>query len=243
MTAKLVSIIGAVLLLARAGSGQTYLVGNTDNSATGYNPKSMYLPLFYPNLPVMDMYASDMMCRSLNMNDKVTPYPVTAGKTVPLTFKVGVSPISGKALKGPCSFYLSNVKTKGKGWAWFPIEINPFAQDRWCTEMIQNNGHEYDVVIPEWVPSGTYYLRTEIIDLTNNNVPNIQDFSRGPHFYVNCMAITVTSTSKISPKLYKIPGIYDNAEERFVVNVENSAASEAFILPGPAVNETIASNP
>ncbi|KAJ2813385.1 hypothetical protein H4S07_000731 [Coemansia furcata] len=191
----------------------------------------------------MDMYASDMMCRSLNMNDKVTPYPVTAGNAVPLTFKVGVSPISGKALKGPCTFYLSNVKSKGKGWAWFPIEINPFAQDRWCTDMITKNDNQYDVVIPEWVPSGTYYLRTEIIDLANNNVPNIQDFSRGPHFYVNCMAITVTSTSTTYPKLYKIPGIYDNAESKFVVDVNDPDTFKTYVLPGPVMNQTIASNP
>ncbi|KAJ2442037.1 hypothetical protein GGF42_007095, partial [Coemansia sp. RSA 2424] len=136
---------------------------------------------------------------------------------------------------GPCTFWLADIKTKGKNASWFKIAQYTFDEGGWCTDHIQENGNTYALTIPEDIPSGTYYLRTEVIDLAANLKTGYRDFTRGPHFYVNCLAITVEGTGEVSPKGHKIPGIYDNVEEKFVVNVEDSDASKEFVMPGPAV--------
>ncbi|KAJ2490049.1 hypothetical protein IWW37_003469 [Coemansia sp. RSA 2050] len=242
MTVKIFSIVSAALLLARSGSGQTYLLGNTDSTLDRkYNHLPVYSSFLRPEIPVMDMYSADMTCRSLDMNDKVKPYQVTAGQMVPLSFESNaVSPISNQPIKGPCSFYLSDTKTKGKGAVWFPIEKNTYGGGLWCSENIKKNGYTHGVVIPKEVPPGTYYLRTEIIDLGSSIGKGIVDFTRGPHFFVNCMAITVTGSGKASPKGYKIPGIYNNAESKFIINVDDATASSKFILPGPEMDSSLA---
>ncbi|KAJ2690225.1 hypothetical protein IWW39_000906 [Coemansia spiralis] len=241
MAVKIISIIGAVLLLARSGSGQTSVLGNTDSTVpSGYSPKPMYPSFRFTDIPVMDMYSPHLACRSVDMYDKtVKPFSVVAGSMVPLTFdSVDISPITKAAIKGPCTFYLSDTKTKGKGAVWFPIEKESFGGGLWCSENIKKNGYKHGVVIPKEVPPGTYYLRTEIIDL--NSSIGEEDFTKGPHFYVNCMAITVTGSGKASPKGYKIPGIYNNAESKFKVDAGGAAESAKFVIPGPVMDASLA---
>ncbi|KAJ2909724.1 hypothetical protein GGI21_001591 [Coemansia aciculifera] len=137
-------------------------------------------------------------------------------------------------ITGPCTFWLADMKTKGNGASWFKIAQHLQTDGKWCTDVIQEgNGKAefvYDLTIPDDIPSGTYYLRTEIIDLSANLDTGHRDFTRGPHFYVNCLPITVKGTGKITPVKYKIPGIYDNLEKKFIVNVENPGK---FTIPGP----------
>ncbi|KAJ2336824.1 hypothetical protein GGI00_000616 [Coemansia sp. RSA 2681] len=236
MAVKLFSIIGAAMLLARISFGQTWVVGLADDSEKGYSFDAMYPTLLNAKMPVANLHTSALTCRSLSINDKVTPFKVEAGSPVPLKFdEETISPMHNTKIKGPCTFWLADIKTKGKNASWFKIAQYTFDEGGWCTDHIQENGNTYALTIPEDIPSGTYYLRTEIIDLAANLKTRYRDFTRGPHFYVNCLAIAVEGTGEVSPKGHKIPGIYDNVEEKFVVNVEDSDASKEFVMPGPAV--------
>ncbi|KAJ2745565.1 hypothetical protein GGI20_002052 [Coemansia sp. BCRC 34301] len=234
MAVKLLSIIGAALLLARASLGQTWVLGLVDDSEQGYNTDAMYSTLLNPKIPVVNLYTSALTCRSLSMNDKVTPFKVESGVPVPLKFdEETTSLIHNFPIKGACTFWLSDLKTKGKNATWFKIAQHAYEDDKWCTDVIQENGNTYDLTIPEDIPSGTYYLRTEIIDVAANIDSNVKDFTRGPHFYVNCLAIAVEGSGEVTPKGYAIPGIYDNLESKFYVNIEDPDASLAFVIPGP----------
>ncbi|KAJ2102726.1 hypothetical protein IW146_009035 [Coemansia sp. RSA 922] len=241
----LVSIIGTILLLARAGSGQTYILGVTDSTGkNGYNHEPMFSHLLRPDIPVMDMYSTHMTCRTLDMNDKVKPFVVAAGEVVPLTYeKKDVSPISGQPIKGPCSFYLSNTTAKGKGAVWFPIEKTGSDGTLWCSELIKKNGYTHGVKIPKDIPAGTYYLRSEIIDLSAYLDNKYEDFTREPQFYIDCLAITVTGSGKVAPKGSKIPGIYNNAESKFLINVDSATDSKKFTIPGPAIDPLLITAP
>ncbi|KAJ2058920.1 hypothetical protein GGI17_004748 [Coemansia sp. S146] len=200
--------------------------------------------LLRPDIPVMDMYSSHMTCRTLDLNDKVKPFVVAAGAMVPLTYEPKeLSPISGQPIKGPCSFYLSNIKAKGKGSVWFPIEKTGFDGDMWCSQLIKKNGYTHGVVIPKEITPGTYYLRSEIIDLAAYLDNKYEDFTREPQFYIDCMAITVTGSGKVAPKGSKIPGIYNNTESKFLINVDSATDSKSFTIPGPAIDPLLNAGP
>ncbi|KAJ2486594.1 hypothetical protein EV174_001018 [Coemansia sp. RSA 2320] len=90
------------------------------------------------------------------------------------------------------------------------------------------------LIIPAGLNPGNYILRTEVIDLPKGDM-TADDFTRGPHFYVNCMAVQVTSDGTDTPKGNKIPGIYNNMEEKFWVDGSVSANVATFKIPGPQV--------
>ncbi|KAJ2007036.1 hypothetical protein GGI02_005875 [Coemansia sp. RSA 2322] len=130
---------------------------------------------------------------------------------------------------------MANATAKGKGAIWFKIFDQAYTGGKWCTDVIQANSYNYDLTIPDWVPSGFYTLRTEIIDLSSNTKASPPDFTRAPQFYSNCMLVNVTSDATAAPTGYKIPGIYNNMESKFIVSVTDPASSSAFAIPGPKV--------
>ncbi|KAJ2382461.1 hypothetical protein GGI05_005648 [Coemansia sp. RSA 2603] len=188
-------------------------------------------------MPVLNMTSTDLRCRSDALtNPSIPSFSVKANDVITLWWEQdSMSPITGTfdPPMGPCTTYLARYASHGNGPQWFNIYKNGYVNGRWCSQTINdlNNGG-LNVRIPSGILYGTYLLRAEIIDLTNANMTNNEDYTQGAAFFANCIKIEIDSDGSEVPAGSYIPGIYTPEDPSLLGDFSGDQSD--YVVPGPA---------
>ncbi|KAJ2376619.1 hypothetical protein IW150_001870 [Coemansia sp. RSA 2607] len=183
------------------------------------------------------MTSTDLRCRSDALtNPSIPSFSVKANDVITLWWEQdSMSPITGTFAPpmGPCTTYLARYASHGNGPQWFNIYKNGYVNGRWCSQTINdlNNGG-LNVRIPSGILYGTYLLRAEIIDLTNANMTNNEDYTQGAAFFANCIKIEIDSDGSEVPAGSYIPGIYTPEDPSLLGDFSGDQSD--YVVPGPA---------
>ncbi|KAJ2834919.1 hypothetical protein FBU31_001719 [Coemansia sp. 'formosensis'] len=242
MKLALIAIVSCMALSVKSLNFAEKVAGAVPG-ADNYNPVSTaFLPYYdIPDIPVMDVQSTDLICRSPDMTAAVTPFSIDAGNDIRIWFNdKKVSPYAGIPPVGPCSFWLAPVASNGVGKVW--TKIHEYTNDgnektNWCSAKIVNNGGYYQFTIPSEITPGTYILRTELIDILGASKTNYDDFTMGPRFHSNCLVVKITGkgTSPLKNPV-SIMDVYKPYNKTPML--PTTMANSAFKLPGPPAYTT-----
>ncbi|KAJ2022758.1 hypothetical protein H4218_001936 [Coemansia sp. IMI 209128] len=235
------ALIALVSCLALSVKSVSYMGGisTPETHATQWTD-SANLPTFAnKNVPVYDVQSTDLICRSPDMTFAAKPFAIEAGKNIRVTWASDPKawPLVDVLPKGPCTFWLAPVSSKGIGKVWSKIyEYTNNGKDgdetKWCSDAITTKGY-YDVLIPSEIAKGTYILRSEIIDIVDASVSNYDDYSMGPRFYPNCLLLDITGTETAPLKSpVSILDVYKPYYKKPLL--PKTVKSSQFKLPSPA---------
>ncbi|KAJ1918119.1 hypothetical protein GGI09_004541 [Coemansia sp. S100] len=233
MKLALIAIVSCMALSVKSMTHVTG-IGLEGKSATA---EALLPAEMHPRMPVIDVQSTDLICRTSSMSAKVKPLVVEAGTNIGLVWDTkNTSPYTDAHPHGPCTFWLAPYASKGTGQVWSKFQEFKFEGDndsaKWCTDKILDKGY-YVLNIPAYIGKGKYYLRTEIIDITDAQKTNYEDFTAGPRFHSNCMVLEVTSNS--TAPLKNPVNILEAYKKYYKTPLfPKGTANSNFTLPGPA---------
>jgi hypothetical protein len=100
--------------------------------------------------------------------------------------------------------------------------------NEWYQDTILHKGKEYDVKLPEDLPSGDYLIRHEIIAL------HLADQTNGAEFYPSCSQWTIGGSNTGTPSVTTtFPGGYKAEDAGIHINIWDKTG--AYPFPGPAI--------
>ncbi|KAJ1719013.1 hypothetical protein LPJ53_006146 [Coemansia erecta] len=224
-------------VLVTAGHAQTVFLGVSKYPSTDPNSQPVLTPHTIQSMPVLNMTSTDLRCRSDALSDtSITSFSVKANDVITLWWqKDSMSPLTGTftAPMGPCTVYLARYASQGNGPQWFNVYKNGYVKGRWCSQTInESNNGGLNVRIPSDILYGTYLLRAEIIDLTNANMTNEDDYTQGAGFFANCIKIEIDSDGSDIPAGSYIPGIYTPEDPSLLGDFSGDQSN--YVVPGPA---------
>ncbi|KAJ2741510.1 hypothetical protein GGI20_005137, partial [Coemansia sp. BCRC 34301] len=238
MKVSLIAILSCSALVAHA---QTHVNRVTTPGVDADNNNAFLKGYKHVNVPVIDFQSTDLICRSPDLTASgVKPFKIAGGGTISLRWNTKLEPGLGEfEIAGPCSYWMAKASSKGTGPNWSKINAyyNTVDGDKpdWCSNKLKRAGDNayYEFQLPKLV-KGIYYLRAEIIDLSEASPTNYDDYTMGPRSYASCMMVEITGDG--TETLKNLVDIMDTYKPYYKdkLLLGGSVKLKDFTYPGPA---------
>ncbi|KAK9429040.1 glycosyl hydrolase family 61-domain-containing protein [Lipomyces doorenjongii] len=206
--AKLLPFMVALSLLVTSAAAHGYITNFWNPTKQTYGECIRPYVLYHEKNPITNRYSDEMKCGHL---PGAAAFPnrtcsvAKAGDKVALQWSV-----MDKSHLGPVLVYIASTESKGEGEAWWKIYYDGYdaETDYWATSKLWDNSGTLWISLPDYLPTGEYIIRGEIIALHNAS------YIDGAQIYVNCIHINIDAVAESStidintiPKV-AFPGYY-----------------------------------
>ncbi|KAK9472871.1 glycoside hydrolase, partial [Dipodascopsis tothii] len=226
--------LAAVATLAAQAAAHGYIsnLWNPTVNPEGYCIRP-YEDVVVRKEPVTDRSSAEMTCGHLpgaaDAADTAT-CAVTAGDDIALQWTVMYSGHLGVVI-----VYMAELSSAGDGDAWWKVYYDGYhpAEDHWATTTLWDDGGMLWMTVPDYLPTGDYLIRGEVISLHNAS------YVDGAQFFINCLQVHVENGSDDTvdvadiPKV-AIPGYYTSSTPGLHVDIWIDDLSDYPVI-GPAL--------